>query len=323
MKHALAKVDAAAHTLGNSLQQAERQILRQSSEARRMVFEAIDACLAELRTTGLLGREIQMPSNRLWEISGKWLRQGALQARARDKPLGYAGDYVMLTQIFDRAVTTDPLGALFDEYFQSLDAPEAVRQRLAFASEELRRHERHTRSSSYCAVIVGSGAAIEAELAIRAGAAPAEIRLLDLDQAALDAATARLSAVTGRLTSVVPQRENLYRLPGRAARCLPGDSCDFLICLGLFDYLNDEDAVQHLHAYWNALRRGGTMLIGNFSIACESRTYMEWIGAWFLLFRSAADLERLAAMAGISPEQRQVVATENGVNLLLRATKPS
>jgi hypothetical protein len=49
---------------------------------------------------------------------------------------------------------------------------------------------------------------------------------------------------------------------------------------------------------------------------------MEWVGNWYLLYRTVDDLLRFAARAPIPPETRRVVAEETGCDLFLIAAKP-
>ena len=62
--------------------------LRQALELpprRETVFAAIDDCLNELAATGIWGQANRLPSGKLWEAAGDWLRHGALLHRARMK----------------------------------------------------------------------------------------------------------------------------------------------------------------------------------------------------------------------------------------------
>jgi hypothetical protein len=68
-------------------------------------------------------------SSTLWRIAGPWLKFGSLQWRARKKPRGYAGDFLMLAQIGADRVCGHPLGAAFDRFLQAQAAPQAVRKR--------------------------------------------------------------------------------------------------------------------------------------------------------------------------------------------------
>jgi hypothetical protein len=64
------------------------------------------------------------------------------------------------------------------------------------------------------------------------------------------------------------------------------------------------------------------MLVGNFVPNHPTRAYMEWIGNWYLQYRSFDDMRRLAEIAGIPAECRTIGADRIGADLFLTATKP-
>src|SRR5690606_37362447 len=86
----------------------------------------------------------------------------------------------------------------------------------------------------------------------------------------------------------------------RASELVP--PADFLFCTGLFDYMADGPAVDLLALMWRQLSSGGLLLVGNFAPNNPSRAYMEWVGNWYLLYRSPAQLSALADAAGIPPD---------------------
>lgn len=182
------------------------------------------------------------------------------------------------------------------------------------------------RPGPYRIVSVGCGPAIDLELAIRW--LPAEQRsrlaasLLDLDGDAVEHAAERL----GKLLSadqITPRRDNLYRLTGKPAALELLDGADFLVCSGLFDYLPDESAAGLLNAFWQRLGKGGALLVGNFAPHNPTRAYMEWIGNWYLTYRTPDDLRRLAEQAGIASQDTSVGAERLGIDLFLCAEKKS
>ena len=96
---------------------------------------------------------------------------------------------------------------------------------------------------------------------------------------------------------------------------------DFLICSGLFDYLPDKAATAMLRLFWERLAEGGVLLVGNFAPHNPTRAYMEWIGNWYLTYRTGSDLERLAVGAGIPPDKFSLGSEAMGVDLILIARK--
>ena len=144
--------------------------------------------------------------------------------------------------------------------------------------------------------------------------------LLDLDPEALEFSERRVARLlrSGALRCL---QENLFRLPrNRNAENLLG-TADFLICSGLFDYLSDEAATAMLRLFWGRLADGGVLMVGNFAPHNPTRAYMEWIGNWYLTYRTGRDLERLAMGAGISRDRLSVGSEVLGVDLMLIAQK--
>jgi len=297
-----------------------------AAATERLACGALQEALDRLSATGCRGEANRLPSGELWRIAGRWLEVGTLQLRARTKPRGYAGDFEMLEQICTHHVCDHPLGAVFDRFFQAQAAPQAVRNRTNLIAASIARFVRDCRVTPVHVVSVGSGPAIDLQ---RACAAVTEaerrrlrITLLDLDPVALDHARWRLSAlIDGQQRRLV--RENLFRLaqPGRSNDALR--EVDFLICSGLFDYLDEAAAVAMLSHFWDSLRPAGQALVFNFAPHNPSRAYMEWIGNWYLTYRTAEQLHDVAARAGIPHGCVTVAAEASGVDLYWHVRRPA
>lgn len=290
-----------------------------------LVTRAMDRALARLVTSGCLGKENQLPSGEFWAAAGELLDVSWLQHQARFKPRGYAGDFEMFQRFWRRQCCDHPLGRLFDRYFQGQAAVEAVRGRTELLAAAIVEHCLVCDSPRpFHVASVGCGAAIELALAAQAlhAARPGQLRctLLDLDGDALAHARLRLSPwLAGE--QVVAVRENLYRLAdqSRAVNLLGG--VDFLCCSGLFDYLRDEPAQKMLAFFWQQLSPGGMLMVGNFSPHNPTRAYMEWLGNWYLLYRTAEDLVKLADWAGIPPANFAVSSERLGIDLFLEGRR--
>lgn len=289
------------------------------------VQTALTSCLARLVETGCWGEANRLPSSQLWRIAGPWLERGALQRNARTKPFGYAGDSQMLSRIWEHWCCDDPLGGAFDRYFQRQAAPEAVRARFHEIAAEIAVHCLSRSQPVYEVVSVGSGPAID--LSEGLACLPVDrresvrVELLDFDPQALDSAMGRLAPVLP-LDAISAVRTNLYRLPKQTSAADHFKSADLLVCPGLFDYLADPPAIAMLGLFWRRLKPGGMMLVGNFAPHNPTRAYMEWIGNWYLLYRTPERFAELAAQAGIPDGQFTVGADRTGIDLFLRATRP-
>jgi extracellular factor (EF) 3-hydroxypalmitic acid methyl ester biosynthesis protein len=276
----------------------------------------LDRGLAELATTGLWGPANREPSLHMWQEAGEVLQHGWLQWRAREKPRGYAGDYEMLGAIYQSRVTADPRGRSFDEYFLRQAAPQAVRNRMAWVRDEIL-----AAGNDAKVVVIGSGAGLEVAAALRASSfGRGEFWLLDLDPEAVALAEKNLSPLLppGNLHCLA---ENLVRLPKKRRLVESLQDASLIVCTGFFDYLEDPQAVELLTLFWRLLRSGGRALVFNFAPWNSTRAYMEWIGNWYLLYRTRADLARLARSAEIPAESYAVTAEATGIDLLLTLCK--
>lgn len=289
-----------------------------------LIDGALDRCLAALVETKLWGRDNQIPSHELWRIAGPILECGGLQHRARFKPRGYAGDFEMLDDFWNRRENPTLPGKLFDRYFLKQAAVEAVRARMEQSAAAIARRALETSADELRVVSIGSGAATDllqaATLLPEAARAKLRYALVDIDDDALAFANRRLDAAL-RPEQTTPHRENLFRLAKGKRGAAITAGADLVICTGLFDYLSDADAAAMLSLFWNGLAPGGQLYVGNFAPHCPTRAYMEWLGNWYLIYRTVDEFAAIAAAAGISTNACRIGADRTGCDLFLVARK--
>jgi SAM-dependent methyltransferase len=325
MLHESSIVHQAAEELALRLRAVETELAGGMDDegSYTRVKTALDDCVLRLDALGLHGPDNRLPSSELWNIAGDWLQRGWLQNQARTKPRGYAGDYEMLVRIYENRLCDDPLGRLFDRYFQEEAAPRAVRNRMAMMTEWISQAVA-TFDRPWKVSIVGSAFGFEVRDALRSVAAEARehvrVALLDLDPIALDVARRALAPLLSAdcLTTI---SGNLFRLADRRTLAEPLTQSDLLLCPGLFDYLDDDAAVAMLRTFWERLAPGGRLAVFQFAPHNPTRAYMEWLGNWYLIYRTRDQLERLAAAAGLPTSQVELGSEPLGVDLLLSATR--
>lgn len=279
----------------------------------------LDRGLAELATTNLSGTANREASSVMWQVAGEILQHGWLQLRAREKPRGYAGDHEMLGAIYQNRVTADLRGNSFDQFFLRQAAPQAVRNRMNLVRDQIL-----TAETAKKVVVIGSGAGLEIAAAFKQSPPSTgdDFWLLDLDPEAISLAERNLQPFlpAGNLRCLA---ENLVRLPKKRRLIERLHDASLVICTGFFDYLEDSQATELLQLCWQLLRPGGRALIFNFAPWNPTRTYMEWIGNWYLLYRTREDLARIATAAQIPTDQYAVSAEASGIDLLLTLAKPA
>jgi hypothetical protein len=325
----LSIVRMAATRLLENLKQAEQLTGGWSDERLTvaLVDAALSQCLSRLAQTGLWGEANRLLSGELWKIAGSLLEVGSLQHAARFKPRGYAGDFELLARICEDYRSEHPLGRALDAFFQTQAAPQAVRARTeqtaaAIVSDCLARDP-----SQYRVMSVGAGPGLDVRraLAMLPAGRRSDVRvtLLDLDPDALDFARQQIEPLlpAGADRSLRCIRTNLFRLPQKADPGIALEAPDFLACTGLSDYLEEEPAAAMLRWLWEQLAPGGLLLVGNFAPHNPTRAYMEWIGNWYLIYRTVGQMRELAARAGIPADRVTIGCERLGVDLFLVGRK--
>ncbi len=119
------------------------------------------------------------------------------------------------------------------------------------------------------------------------------------------------------------ERANLKRLPQLPSVVGHLAESDLLFCAGFFDYLSEAEAARMLQSLWSCVAASGELLIFNFSTYNPSRPYMEWIGNWYLQYRTEEQLSQLASAAGLTDGAAEVASEPERVNLFLRVCRVS
>jgi len=288
----------------------------------KAIFACIESaqsrCLSDLAGTTLWGKDNQLPSSEFWQIAGSTVERGPLQWHARAKPHGYSGDFEMLHRIANNLLSQGKLEQEFDRFFQKQSAPHAVRSRTRLVAEAIKETVASTRSTVRVAS-VGSGPAADVRLALSELStqerARLKITLLDLDPYALEFAKSRIQEYNANEELISYERVNLFRLPRNRHLTESLSDTNLVFCTGLFDYLEDHDAVQMLRCLNSLTSQDGRLMVFNFEKDNPSRAYMEWFGNWYLIYRNQEDLNRLARTASLPPWK--IRADGTGYNLYI------
>ena len=348
-----------AHEVSNSLSEAES--ISSADDLQHAVDAAMYHCLDQLNSTGLVGPANRIPSTEFWTVAKSVLERGALQLHAREKPRGYAGDFQLLDHICQNRLpgksrhpdssdagsdviptatptatldpSPDPLGNAMDAFFQAQAAPCAVRNRYRdIADQIVKRSADRPNGHPLRILSFGSGPGQEICWSMDKMSAGQienlDVTLLDIDPLALEfcrgkicPSEAGMADAPTPLPSLTTTRVNLGRFPRLKKLHATLGKFDFVYCAGLFDYLPEDQFVEHLKTLWNLVDDKGTLLAFNFSDDNSSRPYMEWIGNWYLLHRSAEQLRNLAQQANLDGCHSTIQSEAEGVNLFLRCQR--
>jgi extracellular factor (EF) 3-hydroxypalmitic acid methyl ester biosynthesis protein len=233
----------------------------------------------------------------------------SMQGFSYVKPYGYAGDFEIIERICKSAVSSISNITRWDKFFHEGDAPRAVRNRSSLLATLIR----EARPESILSA--GSGPSLDLAEVLKTDESLKEIEILDNDPNAVARSKVNIAAVEHYLC-----RSFSFNVRN-VLRFTPTRTYGFVWCSGLFDYLNDKTAVFLLKRFNEMLEPGGTLAFGNFGQENGSRSYMEIVGRWFLIYRSPMDLMRLAATSGFLPRKTRVCTDATGLNNFLITTK--
>jgi hypothetical protein len=226
-----------------------------------------------------------------------------MQGFVRLRPHGYPGDFELIERVYNRTCTVDPRARRWDEFFHKSAGAFAVRNREAVAADLVGELRPGHVFSAAC------GPGLDFRRALAQGDSLVSLTLLDNDAGALKRAQVNLQPTDLDVQLVC---RNIFRFR-------PERSFDFIWCSGLFDYLSDRSAVHLLRRFRDFLAAGGAVVVGNFTHDNPSRAYMECVGDWRLVHRSAHDLLSLAEASGFASGKTRVFSEPTGLNLFLSA----
>lgn len=250
--------------------------------------------------------------------------------RTFQKPLGYAGDYLMVNMILSRALEGGSLFAKAVHAWFLTQAPaEAHRNRITYLHRNLvAETARLAAQGRRCQVFnLGCGPAGEVQQFLTEDPASdeADLTLVDFNDETLEFAREKLTALQQlhrRRTGLNFQRKSVHQILKESARVDPtAPRYDLVYCAGLFDYLSDRICQRLVNIFYDYLAPGGLLIVTNVDASNPARNGMEFLLEWHLIHRDREQLKRLhplAAPTGAITTQADVT----GVNIYLEVRKP-
>jgi extracellular factor (EF) 3-hydroxypalmitic acid methyl ester biosynthesis protein len=246
--------------------------------------------------------------------------QSPFAQRCFEKPLGYAGDYVMVRYILDDPMQGDTAFAqLMNFALVQADVAQGHRNRIKVLEALLceRAAAAHAAGRKARGMTIGCGPAEETFRFILNSphADSLDLTLVDFNLETLDWTAARLSKAceqTNRspgLTFIQDSVVNLARQRGERIK----PAFDFVVCAGLFDYFSDRVCARVIEFGARSLLPGGTLVVTNVS-KCASSFGMSQLLEWDLIYRSAEHLDSL--MPRLPGFSRRVYVDETGTNVV-------
>ena len=252
-----------------------------------------------------------------------YLMRSRLAERVYYKPKGYAGDFMMMEMIYRNQPEGDgKLGKIMDGWFLASQAADAVRQRrklLARLLDDISRSKMEKQQDIHIMNLAcGSNRELFDFLAAFDRSQAVEALCIDIDPDAL-AYTNRHVNVFNHQATVRLMNENIVKWALGRVRHDFGEQ-DIIYSSGLTDYLDRRLFVRLINRCYGQLRKGGVLIIGNFSPNNPNRQFMDHILHWTLIYRDEKELRDIFSETDFGQDV-EVISETHGINLFAVATK--
>lgn len=247
--------------------------------------------------------------------------------RVYDKPLGYAGDYVMMLYLYeDRYEGDSTYAKLIHRYSLSLPAARANHNRKDFYKKHINDILAKADAPRIASVACGPAVEIIEALNENDKAKDAIFTCIDFEQLALNYIKEQVllmeqkKATNFYISYLKANIHNLLRYDQLEALL---DDQDLIYSSGLIDYCGDKIAAKLLEVLYKKLNPGGCLIVGNVSSEAQHRAYTELLGEWYINYRNEDDMIGLTGR--IKDEGKKVEIRheeETKMNIFLIISKP-
>ncbi len=252
--------------------------------------------------------------------------------RTFQKPLGYAGDYEMVSMMMRDPQEGDSMYAkMLNTFFLGTPPVVAHCNRIVYLKkilvQEASRARRRGRPLKIFNLGCGPAREVQEFLAESELSNHAQFTLLDFNDQTL-ASTGQiledLKRRHQRSTGVRMVKKSVAQVikeAGRAASEVFTPDYDLVYCAGLFDYMPDHVCERLMSIFHNLVAPGGLLLATNVDEYNPSRNWMEFCVDWHLIYRNHARMLAIAPKQTV-PENCHVLADLTGVNVFIEIRKP-
>jgi len=242
------------------------------------------------------------------------LDDSIMHQRTRTKPLGYAGDFLLIDWIYTRRTSDSPHGKFFDNLFHSFEAAQSVRNRKEFFIKKCIEITKNA-TEPFNVLDIGCGSCRDALEAFESVDSWENLYFQCVDQEIEAIQYAReLFRNKPYSSHVVFEQANVFFL--KKDKTYP-----LIWSAGLFDYLDDRTIRVLLKKLWRIVPQGGEIIFGNFSPKNPTKKGMELVGKWFLIHRTAEQLLDICQNSGLDYSKIEIESEPQGINLFCTIQK--
>ena len=243
--------------------------------------------------------------------------------RCYSKPLGYAGDYMMM-QMIQRENSEGPnlFSKFINVFYTNIPIANSVKNRtvnlVRLINEGVKSSEQN--GEEFNSLSIGCGPALEVKKFLESNSPSIKCNfgLLDFNKETLNYAVEQANSVKGEKHEIIGEVNSVHEL---LKRSVSGKSeknkYDLVYCSGLFDYLSDKVCSKLIKLFYSMVKPGGKVFVTNMHSNNYDNRLMELLLEWYLVYRDEKNMANLAPSLG----ERKMYTDQTGVNLCLEITK--
>ncbi|GAI42924.1 unnamed protein product, partial [marine sediment metagenome] len=239
-----------------------------------------------------------------------------------EKPLGYAGDYVMMNYIYEDGYEGDTTyDKLLHRYVLSLPVTLANRNRKYYFKKRILSTIKKTNNAKIASVACGPAREIIEVLTELSSSIKCTFTLVDSEKLALEFIKDKIrtlnNAVKSNNVAINYVHRDVLELMRESRMKEVINDQDLIYAAGLVDYIKDRLAAKIVEILYGCLKKGGVLIIGNVHSDNPSRACMEMLGEWVVIHRDEEGMMNLVKnIAGATKIQTEREPT-TGMNVFL------
>ncbi len=244
--------------------------------------------------------------------------------RAYSKPLGFAGDYMMMHMIQqDSALGNSLFTKFINVFYAYIPLSRSVNNRTAnllrLIEEGVALAEKN--GEEFNAISIGCGPALEVQKFIEKNnpKIKCNFTLLDFNKETLDFAAENATKVIAEKSCTIEKKLNSVHelLKSSVTKKFHDKKYDLVYCSGLFDYLSDKVCSKLTEMFFNMTKVNGKVLVTNMHSNDVDHYIIEMLLEWYLIYRDENNMASFVPGLG----KQKLYTDSTGINLCLEIAK--
>ena len=252
-----------------------------------------------------------------------------LARRAKDKPLGYAGDFEMMNQIYRNGYEGKTLvGKILHNYVANEKSSESVSFRKPYFLSYYEKSLEEAKGNDINILSLASGPCVEFQNAIekydQETLSKINLTLFDLDQVSLEHAQTKIyeKSIEQQKSINIEFINASVKLFIESSNQKNTEYYDLVYSGGLFDYLDNATSTAIVTNLFNFIKPGGRVIIGNFTQKNSTKAFCHFVTNWHLIHKTEEEMRAWTKYLPKNSYHLKIDYDDNGINAFLVLEKP-